>query len=316
MVGGHEIAIRVLFGIRGNLERIQPAHHLPEVVHAVAVGVPVDGIGAHGEFLEVGEAVVVGVARGDVVAGHNRRVERLHDVFGRKRIALGDVVQRELLARHLHPFSVINRADGGPIPEVVLVAVGQTVAVGVPKRRVRALLGDPAVRIPDGGLEFAGPFRKFRGVRRLVSRSRLEFRPCHEIGRGTAVALGVPIRDGVRLGLGEVRHGHPLAADVVVQPVVLRAVVQSLMLAADFPIGGEWLAKCRPAVACTRHSALEGLGRQVVAVVIVGEGAERHVATRLGREAGHFIQSLAAVPNRIHGVNIRNLVSVDVAKVV
>ena len=278
-----------------------------------------DGICAHGEFLEVGEAVVVGVARGDVAAGPNRRVERLHDVFGRNLVALGDVVQRELLARQLHPFSVINRADSGPIPEVVLVAVGQTIVVGVPQRRVCALFGDPAVRILDGGLEFAGPFRKFRGVCRLVRRSSLEFGPGHEIGCGTAVALGVPVRDGVRLGLGEMRYGHPFAADVevlVVTEGMFLTVVQSLVFATDFLIGGERLAKCRPTVGRARQSALEGLGRQVVAIVIIRGRLECYIATVFGIVPGDFKQPLAAIPDRIHGVDIRNLVAIEVAEVI
>ena len=229
---GHEVAVYVLFGLRGLLQRVHPAHHLPEVTHAVAVGIPVDGVGAHGEFLEVGEAVVVGVALGDVLSRLHGRVERLHDVLGRKPRALRDVVQRELLAGQLHPLVVLHLADCGTIPEVVLVAVGEAVVIGIPQRRVGALLRDPAVvlveRIRKGGL----PLCELGGVVGVVRRDGcLEVGPC----RHGAVPLDfVPEGDGVRLGLGEVRIGHPLAAHEEVQAVGIGAVVEALVEAADF----------------------------------------------------------------------------------
>ena len=309
-VGGHEVAVLVLLGVRRRPERVHPAHHLPQVAHAVAVGVPVDGIGAHRKLLEVGEAVVVRVARRHVPVRLLGGVEGVHDFLRGDLDALRNVVQVEPGAGHLHPVRAVHPADGGPIPEVVLVAVWEAVAVGVPLRRVGSVLRNPAVVLHERGPEVACP----RSVRLRVfdfagGGVRLEMRP------GVRRAE-VPERHGVRLGLGKGRIGHPLATDEDVHAVVGLAVVQSFVETADLPARRERYAERRPAVGRRRKSSLEGVRGQIVTVFIVVVGVERHVAALLGISAGDLEQPVAAAPDRHHGVDVRNQVAVEVAKVV
>ena len=63
MLGGHRLEIGILRGVR-LVEGIDPHVDLPAVGQAVAIGVPVDGVGAEDELLEVREAVEIDVRGG------------------------------------------------------------------------------------------------------------------------------------------------------------------------------------------------------------------------------------------------------------
>ena len=224
--GRHVVAVevRLPLGRIGRLQGVLAAHDLPEVAHAVAVGVPVHGVCAEGKFLEVRQAVVVRVALREVVLAAGRRhggVERGGDVVRGDRHALRDVRELELLALKALPLAlVIDPADCCPIPEEVLEAVREAIAVRIVHRRVGAVLGNPGVLL----VQALVPVRDMLRVRRIE-------RPCEFVD----VELLVHVHDRVRLGRRERRIGDPRAADVVVEAVRAHAVVEPLMESADFP---------------------------------------------------------------------------------
>ena len=142
---GHVVLVGVRVGIRIvalHDERVKAAHHLPVIADSVAVRVPVDRVRADGELLKVGKAVVIRVALGDVRT-RGVRVERGRDVLGGYLLADRDVLELEARTLEALQLPVLHPSDVGMVPEVVLVAVGQTVLVGVVHRRVSAVLGRP-----------------------------------------------------------------------------------------------------------------------------------------------------------------------------
>ena len=146
---GHVIAVRIVFGCQravGGFARIHAAHQFPRVADAIAVGVPIDGIGADDHFLEVRQPVLVGVLR----RGSDRRnvITRTHRRAGNKvqadglrfdQLSVRDVVGIVLGARH--PL------ESRVVPEIELEAVGQAVAIRIFQRRIGVRLILVAVRV-------------------------------------------------------------------------------------------------------------------------------------------------------------------------
>ena len=262
-VVGHEVAVGVHAAVVGvvGLDGIHAAHDLPEVGEAVAVGVPADRAGAESVFLEVGEAVVVGVALVCGSSGCLRGIERGGDLLGGELLAHGDVVDRELGAAQTVVDAV--NADHGAVPEVVLVAVGESVFVRVGHCRVGALFGNPAV----GRVEARRPCGHLGGVLRIgQTANRVAFLV------GVLDPEVVHAGDRVRLCLGEARHGYPVAAHVAVEAVVVGAHVEAVVEAADFENRPELAAEAGPVLDVLNEGAAMRRQRGQEVLVHVGRG--------------------------------------------
>ncbi len=126
-VAGHPVAIGIGVGIVA--KRIQPVHDFEAVVHRVAVGVPVDRIGAEDELLDIGKTVVVGIVVGGAL---NQRIEGVGDR------GAGDDDPLD------HAGGIVRLAGDQAVghdrvhPEVVFPAIVAAVAIGIGKGRIGA----------------------------------------------------------------------------------------------------------------------------------------------------------------------------------
>ena len=282
----HEVA--VLVGDARGRQRILAHHDLPAVAHAVAVGIPVAGVRADGELLEVGESVAVEVGMVGEVLRIDRfaRVEALLDLVKRNLGAREDVADVEALeheglalARTSVALGVGRHPDVRLVPEEVLPAVREAVPVGVLERRVHArVLRAARLRAPLGEVDG-------RGLEALARRGLV----------------------GLLLVVAEVRVG---------ERDVLR--VEAAVEAADLRAGRQRNADGRVAVAAVvderDHAVLLEDARQVV-LVRVGGREVGEVRINILLHAGDERDELAALP-RPDRERVRHAVLVDVAEVV
>ena len=278
-VGGHEVGDkRVGFG----------DEHLVAVGQAVAVGVEVDRIGAVLELDEVVEAVAVGVNVGEQVVWHVGVVDAF-DFLGRNHRRLGWVLGVVAAADQAAVLAVVvDVADMGTVPDVVLVAVGNLVVVGVGQRRVSRVLGRPE--------------EPRSLVRRVMPVLRTPSEEAHVLERGEG-GVGVFLRIGVAaLGRGVEHAGDGGAVvEVVVPAADLAPRVERH--AARHPVGrvaGDELrvlhrlrrgqvvlvdievVKPAEVVAGERAAVVEDAEAGVATDVDVGDGVEVEVAEVVG----------------------------------
>ena len=284
----HVVAVGVAVLPRGvGLEGIRAAHDLESVGDAVAVGIPVDGIGAEPVFDEVFHAVAVGIRRVGPVALAVRVEERGYGL-GIDLLGLRDVARPEAvaLARRAHHVR--------GIPEVVFIAVGEIVAVGIDLRRVGRVF-----RRPDALLEDNLEFCRLVGVcvARLdfgaERRDRVRYSRVPVGLDGLEIAL-----EGAALGVAQVHVGDALD-------------VEAAVVAADFICRVERHRHRRPGVAGTRKRDCGGRrGGEKVSVFVEVRDIGKIVACQCGRRLVVYAQ--AVLGNEAVGY----AVLVDVAHVV
>ena len=323
--GGHEVPVGVLVRLAvgvGAVKRIEPPHDFPAVGESVAVGVAVDRACANEHLLVVGETVVVEVARPDGTGGAgqlvglasvHQRIERGDDVVGGDRDEVLNVGQVEPLAGHtalpdqVAGVVVLGIADLRPVPEPVLVAVGEIIAVGVGLGRVGRTLGRPAV-LPIGAV---GELEVSCGGRQV----------CGEEGVDVVIAhvLEAILRNRVTVAVVNALPEHPCA--LLVGRVVGSGVgtvrvgiagVEASAEAAEFVEHVERSALRGPGAGHVRRQRVAALvsARQVVLVFIEAHDVVQVVA---GELSGFRVVDAEAVCD-YHAVG--DAVLVDVAAVV
>ena len=270
-------------------------HDFVAVRQSVAIGVVVEGIRADLEFDEVGEAVVVRVGLGEELVLDVRVVERL-DLVGRDLKRLARVARVVPAARHApvgirgRAFGVIRRfheADVRPVPDVILVAVRQPVAVGVFLRRVGRVLRGPELPVRlDCRIQLAV------AAAPVLERNVFKLRE-----RRLLVVLRIRVAD--------------VALDAL-HAEELRSVVEVGVVAADLHVGRERAAAHHPRLRQARDERRifrVHRVREVVLVVVVVQQRREVVA----RDLAGLVEDTHAEPV---DEDIRDAVLVDVAHVV
>ena len=307
---GHEVAVAVerpVVALAVVLQRIDSVHHLVEVAETVAVGIPLNGICADENLFRIENAVAVGILLRPVAVYIG--VEYAGNVGGGDVRRAFDILQVELLACDRRTRLV--EADGGRVPEVVFVAVGHSVAVGVVRRRIGAVF--------DGEAPGRGVFALAAEVAPCPGDVGLGVRHDVVIGHEVGELVGVPVValldvavQGGDFGLAHVEVGDPPLALLLMEAE--HAVVEAVVEAAHLDRGRKRLA-ARPVASRAGHDRrllylVRGRQEVVVAVVVSEVG-------QVGAGAVHADERDGAVaPCSYRREQIGHAVLVDIAHVV